>query len=356
MKKIRLGIYGCGSVSNSYLPQIMKSPYIELVSACDIITERVQTLASKYSVPNQFTRIEDMLKGPKFDLFLDFANMQVHGSANRLALEAGFNVWSEKPLANTYEEGYALLQLAKSKGVRVWGAPAVVSSPQFEFMLKTIRAGKLGSLAAATSRYGHQGPEWSSFWYEEGGGSMPDLGVYNMTSLTGLLGPVKSLTAMTTIVTPVRITPDKGKIPVVAEDNAMVIMNHGNGILSHVMCGFNYFDPYGHEGKGQDKPTISIFGSKGYMHLIGYDWEPSAVELSTEEDPMPKKFATDDKGYVWESGVNIISEFLATGKVPLITVEHSLHVLEIIQAARESQKTGKHVELKSTFKPITFPE
>lgn len=40
---------------------------------------------------------------------------------------------------------------------------------------------------------------------------MPDLGVYNIATLTGLLGPAKSVVAMTTIVTPERTVDDKGK-------------------------------------------------------------------------------------------------------------------------------------------------
>jgi hypothetical protein len=57
-----------------------------------------------------------------------------------------------------------------------------------------------------------------------------------------LLGPAKFITAMTSIVTPTRMTDNKGEIKVEAEDNAMVVMNHGNNIISHVQCGFNYFD------------------------------------------------------------------------------------------------------------------
>jgi len=72
---------------------------------------------------------------------------------------------------------------------------------------------------------------------------MPDLGVYNIATLTGLLGPAKSVVAMTTIVTPERTVDDKGKIKVREEDNAMIIMEHEKGVLSHIECGFNYFDP-----------------------------------------------------------------------------------------------------------------
>ncbi|MDZ7647168.1 MAG: hypothetical protein U5K54_08305 [Cytophagales bacterium] len=59
--------------------------------------------------------------------------------------------------------------------------------------------------------------QWSAFFYEMGGGSLPDLGVYNLATLTGLLGPAKSVMAMTSIITPERTVDDKGKIKVEAE-------------------------------------------------------------------------------------------------------------------------------------------
>jgi predicted dehydrogenase len=64
-----------------------------------------------------------------FDMMITLTDMQVHGELNKKALLAGKNVWSEKPMANTYAEGKALYDLAKSKGLRIWGAPAVVIVP-----------------------------------------------------------------------------------------------------------------------------------------------------------------------------------------------------------------------------------
>src|SRR5688500_11428764 len=273
-KKIRVAVIGCGSVSTQYLPHLSKSPYVEIVSCCDIIYERAQKRATEYKIPNHYPHIDQMLPGAQFDLMVTLTDMQGHGRLNKQALLAGKHVWSEKPMANTYKEGKALLDLAKSKKLRIWGAPAVVNSPQFAFMSKALQEGKLGQVSSAHAHYGHTGPTWSAFFYEKGGGSLPDLGVYNIATLTGLLGPAKSVMAMTSIVTPERTVDNKGKIKVEAEDNAMLLMDHGNGVISHVQCGFNYFDPYGHEGKGQEKPSIQIWGSHGNMSLVGYDWAP----------------------------------------------------------------------------------
>ncbi len=348
--KIKIGVIGCGSVSTMYLPHLSKSNYVELVSVCDIIPERAKAAAEKYNVPHQYDHIDKLLAGSSFDLLVNLTNMQEHGRLNKQAVSANKNVWSEKPLANSYREGVELVALAKKQGVKIWGSPAVVNSPQFAFMAKAIQEGKLGKVSAAHAHYGHLGPTWSAFFYEKGGGSLPDLGVYNLATLTGLLGPAKAIVAMTSIITAERTVDNKGKIIVEAEDNAMVIMQHANGTLSHMQCGFNYFDPYGHEGEGQDKPTISIWGTKGNMNLIGYDWAPFGVDMASVDNEKTIRYATDTDSYVWEQGASVIAESMALDTQPLIAVEHALHVLEIIEAARESQATGKRIPITSTFK------
>jgi predicted dehydrogenase len=348
-KKVKIAIIGCGSVSNMYLPNLSKNPYVKLVAACDIKPERAKEQAEKYKIPNHYPHIDKLLAGEPFDLLVNTTNMQEHGRLNRQALMAGKHIWSEKPMANTYAEGKALLDLARSKGLHIWGAPAVVQSPQFAFMAKAIQEGKIGKVAAAHAHYGHLGPSWSAFFYEKGGGSLPDLGVYNLSSLTGLLGPVKSVIAMTNVLTDTRVVDDKGSIKVEAEDNASVLMEHRSGAVSHVMCGFNYFDPYGHGGKGQERATISMVGTRGAMQLIGYDWAPAGVDMATLEDEKGQRYIPDAGNYVWEMGASVVAEFLATGKKPLIAPEHALHVLEIIEAARASQAQGKRIALKSDF-------
>jgi predicted dehydrogenase len=349
-KKIRVGIIGCGSVSHQYLPHLSKCKFAEVVSACDIIPERAEKQAKKFKIPNSYSHIDKMLAGAEFDLLVNTTDMQEHEHLNFQAIEAGKHVWSEKPMANTLLAGQKLLALAKKKGVKLWGAPTVVMSPQFAFMAQTINEGKLGRIAAAHADYGHTGPNWSAFFYEKGGGSLPDLAVYNLTSLTGLLGPAKSLTAMTSIVTPKRKTQNKGEIKVEAEDNAMVLMDHGNGIISHVQSGFNYCNPHGHEGSKEQRHTISVVGSNGYIGMVGYDWEPLGVDFSTHDQPKFKRYSTEKKDYVWQMGASLACESLATERELLITPEHALHVLEVIQATRESQETGRRIALTSTFR------
>lgn len=349
-RRIRTGIIGCGSVSNSYLPVLTKCPFVEVVSLCDIKPERARRQAERFQIAHPYPHIDAMLAGEPFEFLVDLTDMQQHEGVNRRALEAGKHVWSEKPIANTLAAGRKLLRLAKSKNLRLWGAPITVQSPQFAFMAKQLAAGKLGRVAAAHADYGHEGPTWSAFFYEKGGGSMPDLAVYNLTSLTGLLGPARHVTAMLSIVTPERTVEDKGRIRVTEEDNAMVLLDHGNGVISHVQSGFNYFNPHGHDGSQETRHTISIVGSGGFMGLVGYDWAPLGVDLATKDAPKLERHVTDAQGYIWQQGAALAAECLVTGRELLVTPEQALHVLEIITAARESAAKGKRIALTSTFK------
>lgn len=349
-KKLRVAVIGCGSVSNSYLPQLLSSKSIEVVSLCDIKPERAVAQNKKYTVnAKTYKNIDEMLAGVPFDMMVTLTDMQQHGILNKKGLAAGKHVWSEKPMANSYAEAKALLDFATSKKLRLWGAPAVVNSPQFEFMSKTIQNGELGVLASAHGQYGHTGPTWSAFFYEKLGGSMPDLGVYNMATLTGLLGPAKSVMAMLSIVKPERTVDDKGKIKVEAEDNAHLLLEHDKGVISHVMCGFNFFDPNGHNAGNAQTHSLQIFGDKGSMRLIGFDWETNGVVMDTSYTEPAKLVCTDKGGYKWQEGARVTGESIVNGTEPRINVLHALHVVEIIEAARNSSATGQKIKLTSTF-------
>jgi predicted dehydrogenase len=349
-QRIKVGVIGCGSVSRHYLPHLARSTFVELVSACDILPERARQAADRHKIPHHYPHIDAMLAGAPFDLFVNLTDMQEHERLNEQALQAGKHVWSEKPIANSLAAGRRLLELSRKKGVRLWGAPTAVQSPQFAFMARTLAEGKLGRLAAAHASYGHLGPNWAAFFYTEGGGSLPDLGVYNLTTLTGLLGPAQSVVAMTGVVTPTRRITGKGEIAVTAEDNAMILMDHGNGVFSHVQSGFNYFTPHEHSSTRQDHHTITILGTGGSMSLAGYDWAPHAVDLATREHSRFQRHADARGDYVWENGASLVAVCLATGREPLFTPEHALHVVEIMTAANESQKTGRRIPMRSTFK------
>jgi predicted dehydrogenase len=59
--------------------------------------------------------------------------------------------------------------------------------------------------------------------------------------------------------------------------------------------------------------------------------------------------STDKGGYEWQEGATKVGESLINQIEPRINAEHALHVLEIIEAARQSSAKGMKVKLQSTF-------
>ena len=158
---------------------------------------------------------------------------------------------------------------------------------------------------------------------------------------------------MTSIVTPTRqIQSARAEIKVEAEDNAMVLMDHGNGVISHVQSGFNYFNPHGHDGSKEKRGTRSSIdrhepASWAWSATTGSrrvsTWRPGRTQNSRGTRPTRKATsgsrARRSPPRAWPPARQL-----------LVTPEHALHVLEIITAARESQETGRRVALTSTFR------
>ena len=74
-----------------------------------------------------------------------------HYAVTKAALEAGKNVYSEKPLATTLEQGKELVRLAKEKGVRLGGAPDTFLGGGIQTCLASSRTDTSAMFSAAAS-------------------------------------------------------------------------------------------------------------------------------------------------------------------------------------------------------------
>ena len=341
MEDVRIAVAGCGSVSEHYLANLQNSASAQVIGVCDIIESRFRERMAEFEVSKGFASVDKMLASLEFDMLLNLTSMPAHYEINRKALSAGKHVFSEKPLANTYEKGKELLDLAHAKGVRLWAAPTVVLSPQFRFMAEALAGGRIGKVYAAHACYGHSGPSWGPWFYKEGGGSMHDLAVYNITTLTGLLGPAKSVVAMMGTVIPER-TIERENVRVTADDNMMLMMDHGDSVFSHIQSGFVYFV------QNEDR-TIELIAKGGAMNLLGWDWEPKGVQIRLECEKAWQTRCTASQGYVWQCGAAYAADCIISGKEGILRPEHALHVVEIMEAARKSAQTGARIAITSTF-------
>lgn len=110
-------------------------------------------------------------------------------------------------------------------------------SATFKAMKQHIDSGDIGKPYLARAFYGWAGPTWGKWFYQRGGGALFDLGVYNVATMTALLGPAKRVTALAGTTIPERIV-DNEMTTVDVVDNAHINLDFGNGVFGVITTGF----------------------------------------------------------------------------------------------------------------------
>lgn len=284
----------------------------------------------------------DLLGSPEIDLVLILTPMPTHAGLAEAALRAGKHVLLEKPLATTFDEGVRLVELARTSHGLLGCAPFTVLSPTFQTLAQRVRAGDIGKPCLARARYGWSGPWWSEWFYRPGGGCLFDLGVYCLTSLTGLLGPVTRVSAMAGVAIPERNIHGR-TIQVEAEDNAQVQLDFGHACYGTVTTGFTM--------QQYRCPALELYGTQGTLQMLGDDWDPDGYELWQNSAGAWQLFKETAPDWPWADGLRHLVECIQRGTRPLNTPEHALHVLEIMLKAREAARTGQTMGLETTFTP-----
>jgi predicted dehydrogenase len=345
---VRIGILGCGNVLDAYLPQchkLQQRGLAEIVLAAGRPAQQERALAS--GVPRFTTNADDVIMSPKIDLVLILTSMPEHARLARAALEAGKHVLVEKPLATSLEDASALVELAKRSAGHFTCAPFTILSPTFQTIARRIQRGDIGKPCSARARYGWAGPSWSEWFYQPGGGCLFDLGVYCLTSLTGLLGPVKRVTAFTGVAIPEREINGR-KIRVEAEDNAQVLLDFGDACFAVVTSGFTM--------QQYRTPALEVYGTTGTIQMLGDDWDPDGYELFQNSAGCWQVFKETDPDWPWADGLRHLIECIHENKRPLVTPEHAAHVLEIMLKAQQSSRENRVLPIQSTFTPPLFAE
>lgn len=96
-EKLRVGLIGCGGISNAHLPHLSKSEDVELVGFCDIVVERAEKHVAKYG-GNAYDQAEKMLEKEKLDAAYILIPTYAHGQPERACVDAMVPFLVEKPL------------------------------------------------------------------------------------------------------------------------------------------------------------------------------------------------------------------------------------------------------------------
>lgn len=167
-----IGIIGCGNISSIYLESDRKFSNITITKVADLDMERAIAQATKYD--KQAVSVDELLADPSVEIIINLTVPRAHGPVALSALNAGKSVYDEKPLATEREDAQTMLALAKSRGLRVGGAPDTFLGGGLQTCRALIDAGAIGrpvtafaQMLSAGMESWHPNPE---FFFKPGGG------------------------------------------------------------------------------------------------------------------------------------------------------------------------------------------
>lgn len=355
-RQFRVGVIGCGSISNQYLPNLKKWDILDLVACADLNMEMAHAQAEKHGVPTACT-VETMLADPEIDIVVNLTYPKAHAPVALQAIAAGKHVYNEKPLAMDPAEGQSILDAAAKAGVRVSGAPDTFLGAGIQTARKMIEDGAIGRPVAATAFLMSKGHEsWHpnpEFYYEPGGGPMFDMGPYYLTALINLLGPIEQVSGTASVaITPRTITsqPKAGKkIDVETPDHVAGNLRFASGAVGTIITTF--------AAQHNILPRITIYGTEGTLAVPdpnGFDGEVSLAKAGEKEfTTVPH---THTLGYGRAVGVAEMAHAIAANRPHRASGQLAQSVLEAMQAFLDSSEQGRTISLQcKTDQPAILP-
>jgi predicted dehydrogenase len=346
---IGIGIIGLGNVFEgpyrTELAPLIRDGHVTVHAVYDHGAEKRAFAAAQYGISADLASPDDVIGHPDVEIVLILASMPAHGGLAEQALAAGKHVLVEKPMATDLVTAARLVEAAKTSPGHLVPAPHVILSPTYRSIHADLAAGRIGRPTLARALYGWSGPDWGQWFYQSGGGSLFDLGVYNVVSLCGLLGSAMRVTGMVGTAIPERVVEGE-PMAVAADDNAHVLIDFGNACYAVVTTGFTI--------QKYRTPAIELYGLEGTMQMMGDDWAPDGYEVWENATSAWTVHPETKPSWRWTAGLAHLVEAIETDREPLIRPEHGYHALEIMLAAQESGRTGTAVDITSAFPAVSY--
>lgn len=346
MDRLRLAFIGTGNVADSYAAEVRHMAddglRVELSAVCGRRADLVQAFAARHRVKRAETDPQAVLDAQDIDAVAILTPMQTHADLVTAALTGGKHVFSEKTLAPTAATAETLVALARTSGRILVSAPATPLSPAFAAIHGRIAAGEIGDIVSARAIYGWAGPDWVPWFYQPGAGPLRDLGIYALTTLTGLLGPVRDVAALGFLAEAQRMI--GGKQHAMTEpDSVALTLGFRSGAIGTLLTGFSL--------QRLRVPGFEVYGTQGTLQVQGQDWDPQGYELWTNEANCWRQLEVASS-WQWTNGLRDFCAAILDDRQPRLSPDHALHVLEIVDAAQVALSSGQRHPVLRDFAPL----
>ncbi len=341
MSKLKVGIIGVGHIGKSHLKSYAACEQAEIVAIADVAETALQSVADEYKVPHTFTDYRDLLK-----LDVDAVSVCTPPFAHReptvAAAPAGKHVLVEKPMSMNAAEAKEMVEACRKANVKLGVCHARFRfQPAAEAARKYVASGALGDIyyarVSSLRRRGRPGFDIlvNSKWFldstKAGGGTLADIGCYNIDSLLYMLGSPQPVSVSAMTFRGVGQQPDVSVVYDVEEHATLFVRFEGGVTAVFESAWASNMD----SGDG-----FRLFGTKG-----GLKTNPFTVY--TEQNGMQVDI-TPQIPQRQGSGNELIFDFVQAclnDTPPKTPGEDGLKVMQIIDAAYRSAKLGREVAI-----------
>ncbi|MGB1154577.1 MAG: Gfo/Idh/MocA family protein [Paracoccaceae bacterium] len=375
-KPFRIGLIGTGRISDIYIQNCSKFDELEIVSCGSLDAEESKKKAQVYGIPTVQSPVE-ILADPNVDCILNLTIPASHAAVTLQALEAGKHVYSEKPIATDILDCRRILNLARSKNLKVGNAPDTFFGGRWQTVRKLLDQQVIGKPTGVMVFAGTHGVERHhpnpDFYYQTGGGPLLDLGPYYLTAMVFLLGPILKVSGMARKTFEQRVIENGNrygeKIDVEVDTHSLSMLEFQNGTIGSMTLSFDIWD--------SETPRFEIYGEDGTICIPDPDPVHGAnifqgpvlyrtrSESRWEFQPRPKDrgdwlVAENTHGFNQDSrGVGLLDLYYAVrdDRTVRASAELAAHVSEVMHGILDAPSQGGFVAINSTCDvPEILPE
>lgn len=238
MKKIRVAVIGCGSISVMHLDSICAFDDLELVAVCDIKNDRAEKTGAKYQV-KAYTDYLELFETEKPDAVHICLPHYLHTPVACEAFRRGIHVLSEKPMSIRLEDAENAVKLAKEMNVQYGVIFQCRYNTPSMLVKKRVTDGSLGKVKCGRTTLTWYRPnnyydasDWKGTWDKEGGGVVIDQAIHSLDLANWMIDstPIKVQSSLH----------NRNHPNMVVEDSAEGLIHYENGALLSFYAMNNY--------------------------------------------------------------------------------------------------------------------
>jgi len=260
---------GCGFVADYYMATIDAYPSLKIEGVYDKNPIRLKTFTEFYQLKS-YPSADELLADEKVHIVLNLTDPRSHYEVSKLCLTHAKHVYSEKPLAMTFEDARELVDLAKEKNLKISSAPCSVLGKAAKTLSHAIKQKLCGDVKLVYAElddglvhkmaykkwFSISGAPWPYRDEFEVGCTLEHAGYY-LTWLLEMFGPVKSVTAFSDCIVPEKVHPETALRPSDTADISFGILKFDSGVVARLST--TIVAPHDH--------SIRLFGDKGVLFL-----------------------------------------------------------------------------------------